>query len=270
MPTMIFYLKNDHSIKGDVMDIYKKDNWINPNILYTFNRTIIEYDMREAGYSLVKEYNLLPKKEMNSLRVMNKDARHVKIGKLQRDLEGFSKDLMNAFADARKGFFEMNHLEESDIISIKKDAIFVTKKCIHEIIGNHVNFRPKNTYTSYIHLDKMLEIYYHPDKTDIKGIGKDNIYKHQDYMVSFINTFCDKMEQENPRNVLTFLRRFADYYKNRDLDVGYYRTFNNRSEFVMAGEEEVMYDQVDATDIWNLDISYNFFNVIVKLFKIPI
>ena len=251
-------------------DLSKKDNWINPSISYTFNRNITEYDMREAGFSLVREYSLLPKKTIKDLESLNKEDRHVKIGKMQRDVEGFSKALQEAFAETRRLFFELNHIKEEDIISIKKDAIFLTKRCKFQTIGDYVIFRPKNTYTSYIHLDKMLEIYYGPGHTDVKGLGKKNTEKHTDYMTSMISTFCLKMEEERPRNVLRYLRRFCDHYKKRELELGYYRTFNSRSEFIMIDDPEVFYDQITIEDLENIDISYNFFNVIIKLMKIPI
>ena len=43
-------------------ELWKNDTFINPNIVYTFNKEIIEYDLKEAGFSLTKEYNLLDKK----------------------------------------------------------------------------------------------------------------------------------------------------------------------------------------------------------------
>ena len=104
-------------------ELHKKEIWINPNISYMFSKTITEYDMREAGFSLIREYQLLPKSEIDHLRRMNKEERHVKIGKIQRDQSGFTKILMEAFADARQEFYAMNHLSKDDIISIKKDAI---------------------------------------------------------------------------------------------------------------------------------------------------
>ena len=45
-----------------------RDLYINPNIFYLFNKEIIEYDMKEAGFSLIQEYKLLDEKEIEKLK----------------------------------------------------------------------------------------------------------------------------------------------------------------------------------------------------------
>ena len=251
-------------------NLYKKDNWINPNMSYLFNAVITEYDMREAGFSLIKEYQLLSQEEILELSKYSKDERHVRIGKLQKKYPDLSKKLSDAFAEARKTFFDLNGLEQDKILSIKKDAIFTLKKCETQEIGAHVVFRPKHEYTSYIHLDKTLEFYYHPTECSVKGLGKKGVAKHKDYMSDIINRFCMKMEQDSSRHALEYMTRFVNYYKKRELDVEYYRTYNQRSEFILIDEPEVFYDKISQDDIDRLDITYNYFNVILKLMKIPL
>ena len=41
--------------------LYESDTFINDNIFYLFNKTIYEFDMREAGYNLSIAYKLLSK-----------------------------------------------------------------------------------------------------------------------------------------------------------------------------------------------------------------
>ena len=47
--------------------LWKNDSFINQNIPYLFNQEIIEYDMKEAGFSLTKEFQLLDKKIIEKL-----------------------------------------------------------------------------------------------------------------------------------------------------------------------------------------------------------
>lgn len=251
-------------------DLYKKELWINPNHSYLFNVTIIEYDMREAGYSLIKEYKLLPPEELINLSNLCKTDRTIRIGKLQRKDNSFAKELAACFVKARKLFFESNELEEDDIISIKKDAIFCKKLCSYTVFGRYIEFRQKNEYTSYIHLDKNLEFYYSAHRHSIKGIGKENEPKHEMYMTDILDRFCYKMETESSRSVLDYMKRFIDLYKKRMLEVGYYRTFDPRSEFIIVDDPDVVYDQVAESEVDDLDISYNYFNVLMKLIKIPL
>ena len=251
-------------------NLSKKELWINPDYSYLFNRTIIEYDMKEAGYSLIKEYELLPEKTIKKLATLSKQNRTIQIGKIQRSNQELAKKLSDAFARARNIFYTMNRLEKEDILSVKKDAIFTIKSCQITQIGEYVVFRPKNEYTSYLHLDSRLEFYYHPNKHDIKGIGKDNVAKHEGYMSSILDSFCRRMETEGSSATIDYIIRMIQRYKMRELDIGYYRTFNQKSEFIMIDEPDIIYDQLTNDYINDIDITYNYFNILLKLVKIPL
>lgn len=244
-------------------NIYDNDNFINEHIPCIFNSTIIEYDMKDAGFSLTKEYKLLDDATISMLDKLGKQERKVKLGKIQIKNRDYAKNLVQAFAIARELFFKGNDIVDNDVISIKKDAIFVTKKCKKQEFGSYINFRPKNEYTSYIHLEKNIEIYYNPVYTTVKGLGvdKDNHEErqewHKDYMLEFINTFCRKMETEDSKHVLQYIRRFVDKYKKGELEIGYYRTFDNRSVFITDEDGEI-------------DKMYNLSHVLMRLAQIPI
>lgn len=244
-------------------DLYLKDSFINDNIPYLFNANIIEYDMKDAGFSLTREYKLLSDSMIEKLDKMDKDERKIKLGKIQIKDREYSRKLADSFKLARGLFFEANMLETSDVISIKKDAIFTTKQCEETKFGKYIVFRPKNTYTSYIHLQKNIEIYYSPSKTDVKGLGidKDIMQERQElhdgYMLKFINTFCNKMETSTSKEVLQYIRRYTDKYKKGELEIGCYRTFDNRSAFILDDNGDV-------------DKAFNLTNVITKLARIPI
>lgn len=251
-------------------NLYKRDSFINPNIVYLFNTEIIEYDMKEAGFSLIQEYKLLPQIKIDDLKKLSKDKRKIEIGLLQRQSEKLRKDLKDAFAFARERFFLENDLDDTDIVSIKKDAILTTKKCRFQEIGEYIVFRPKNTYTSYIQMAKNLEFYYSPTTLDVKGIGDEMLEYHQEYMISFIKKFFEKMETESdPCNVIEFVKRFIDRYKKFELDVGYYREFNPKSEYHLVNDSTVFMEYWEEQKE-DLDITYNYFNILMKLIKIPL
>ena len=256
------------------MDLYKKDTFLNKNFLYLFNRDIIEYDMEEAGFSLIQEFHLLPEKKISQLKTKGKQKRKIEIGLLQRKDEKFKKELKLAFEEARKLFFEENHLEVNDILSIKKDAIFTQTRCDVEKIGKHINFRKKHTYTSYLLLTekkmKPIEIYYSPFSIEIKGISNSVLSYHEEYMLTLFRKFFHRMETTDSISVISYLRRFIDKYKYRELDLGYYRNFNVLSNYTILGEPDVIYMEYDQKDIMDIDISYNYFHILLKLLKIPL
>lgn len=249
--------------------LYERDTWVNENILSLFNKEIYEYDIRSAGINLVIKYKLLPDHIQKKLLAMEKDTRNTKIGLMERDDKEFAKKLSDAFKDIRKMFFESNGLTVNDIVSIKKDAIFVTRKCVFTIFDN-VEFRIKNTYTSYIRL-KKIEFYYSHEKMDIKGINKVELQYHTDYLIHFITTYFQKMEYGDKGEVLMFLNRFLMRYKKRELDVEYYKEFKPGGVFKLASEDKkTVYTDFPEERKDELDIYYNLKNVVIPIILITV
>ena len=247
--------------------IYQSDSFKNHNIPFLFNKDIIEYDMKTAGYSLVREFNLLPSKTIEKLDKMKKQQRTIEIGKIQRDDEDFKRNLQRAFSDARELFFDANDIDTNEVLSIKKDAIFLNKKCNHTKFGDYIDFRPKNEYTSYIQLNR-LEFYYSPQQIDVKGISNEKLELHKDCMIKFICNFFRKMETSSDEDVIEFTKRFIDKYKRRELEVGYYREFDFNSKYRTIDDE--LFEEYWEENKDELNISYNFQNILLKFIVIPL
>ena len=250
--------------------LWQRDSFINENIPFMFNKEIIEYDMKDAGFSLTQEYELLDSKMIEKLAKLKKDKRKVEMGKIERDNSEYREAKKEAFKMARRMFFESNELEIHHIISIKKDAIFTTKRCSNQSFGKYILFRPKNFYSSYIQLGKRLEFYYNPTQLDVKGINDEILKLHEDYMLKIIKLFFKKMETEDDTTVIEFMKRFITKYKRKELEVGYYRQFNHESNFILLDNntDTFMDYWEDSKD--DLDISYNFHEILLKLIQIPL
>lgn len=249
--------------------LWKRDTWSNPSIPFLFNRNIIEYDIKQAGFSITKEYELLPASKIQKLEKVGEADVKVRLGILQRDNKSFRDALSEGFQTARREFFTQNALEADDIISIKKDAIFTTRECKKEMVGKYIHFRPKHQYTSYMKVGKRkMELYHHADGTiDVKGISDDLVPLHEDGMLQFFRDFIRRMESGDSINALRFLRKTIDAFKAFDLPVDYYREFNAKSEYVtLTGEhfDDYWEDQKES-----LDVSYNYF-ILCNLAKILI
>lgn len=248
--------------------LYEKDQFTNQNIPYLFNTEITEYDMKDAGFSITREFKYLPEMVIESLVPMAKEKRKKQLGIYQRDNASYREDLKVGFMKARQLFFDENELEDQDIIAIKKDAIFTSKKCKHQKVGEYIDFREKNHYTSFIQLRKDFEIYYSPTQIDVKGISENFLKYHENYLLTFISKFFEMMETEDEATVLRFLKRFSNKYKRRELEVGFYREFNAKSELIIVGdyslEDFENYDDVKEF----LDIRYNYQEVLMKFIQI--
>lgn len=252
----------------NMSDLYKKTSWTNPNIIYLFNSTIYEYDIKSAGLSISKFFNLLPEETIEKLEAMPKHKRVVAEGKLQIKDKEYRDALSNGFAEMRKLFIESNAIEDNEIISIKKDAIFISRKPRFTNF-KCVKFTRKNSYSCYINAGG-IEYYYSDDALDIKGIGDENIKLHEDGILAFIINFFDKMQHQSKKYVLRYVTNQYSLYKQHKLPVEYYREFNASSKYRVLNNENELWD-----DWWDerkdeLNIQYNIDNVFIPFTKIAI
>lgn len=224
----------------------QKSTWLNPNIEYLFNNEIIEYDIHDAGFSIIKQFHLLPDAKIKELGILEKGGeRHRAIGMLQRDDKVLSKSLSDKFAEIRMFFISANKLTDNEIISVKKDAIYTIGPCEKLSFGT-IKFVAKNRYTSYIRFPDIqnLEIYYSSDGIDVKGLGDSAINRHRLYMMEFLRNIISLIEDNSPKAKREMVR-FIQAYKSNELDDEFYLEFNNISR--------------------NLDKQFNFQKIIVRL-----
>lgn len=224
------------------------------------NHSIIEYDMKSANTSLAREFNLLPEKEIERIEKMGKKDRVVTIGKIKRENKEYSIREKEAFKNARRMFFEANDISDDDVITIKRDAIFLKRYVCNEKCSKYIDFRKKNLYTSYLYL-RPFEIFYHPSNgLDIKGIS-DDVYEmyHKDGMGGIIIGVISALENATNQHYFqakNFLSKIMDKYKWLELGYEFYREFNAASLFRYKDGQT---SAVEYTgDINALDISYNF------------
>lgn len=244
------------------MELWERDSYKTP-VQALFNHRIVEYDMKSANTSIAREFGLLPEKRIKELENLPKKEREVAVGLIIRDNPGYSEKQKLGFIAARKLFFSQNEILDEEVVAIKRDAIFVMRYVPREQVTENLNFRMKNVYSSFINLGKNIEVYYKPEGLDIKGID-DEIYveRHSEYFGEFLHSLIRRVESTDKKSYLSYLRMVFDMYKHRELDSGYYREFNARSQFhyldgSFANEEYL-------EDLTSLDISHNL-NIILKL-----
>jgi hypothetical protein len=261
MPIKIYRKEIDNTL-------YKKDNYTQ-DVDYVINSNIFEYDMRNAGFSLVKFYDLLPQYTIDDLETFSKDTINVKIGLLQIDNPKFSKRLVTAFSDMRKLFFEENSIKETQVLSVKKDAIFLVNKTCDKLRFKNVEFALKNRYTSF-HKFSRVELYYRNKSKilDIKGVGS-KISLHEDYMVKFLKDIFNTLETSDNSRVITKIKKFVSDYKDRSLPIQYYRELNSDSMyslFIDDNNDKIIKSE-ETIKGFDIDISYNYVNYILPLIQ---
>lgn len=249
--------------------LYKRHNYLDRSVEFLINREIIEYDMQTAGFNLIREYKLLNSETIEMLEKMPKKQQTIQIGILQKHNKELSKQLKEAFIDGRRRFFEANHLENHEVLSIKKDAIVVLRTC-QELEFGFIKFVPKNMYTSYYYLNR-LEMYYNDETFDIKGISDKLLELHLEGMLSFLHQFCYYMEAGSQRKVKQFVVSFSKLYRERKLAPVFYRELNRDSMFTIEHRVqdkiyELTLEEVDHVE--DLDIRFNYMRYVVPIISL--
>ena len=256
--------------------LWSRSLWRNNSIDYIFGVRIVEYDMKSAGLSLIKEFNLLPNEMISKLEMMPKHARDVEIGNMQKKDKDFSNKLGKAFVEGRRLFFQSNNLNEDKLISIKKDAFFTVDAFCSELDFGNIHFVPKNKYSSFLSLNK-IEFYFNTmmRQVDIKGLGQgeshDNIVElHGDYMLDFLFKFVRAKEINSTRDEIAYmLTSFIRDYRNKNLPIEYYRHLSRDNTYRVWSDELEDYFNISETgDIEAVDIRPNYFDYIVPLIEI--
>jgi hypothetical protein len=91
-------------------------------------------------------------------------------------------------------------------------------------------------------------------------------------MISFLQEFIELAESSNMNRekIYEWMRDFCTLYRDRALDVEYYREFTRDALFCVREKDgaSTMLEGVPDYMIEDLDISYNYMNIIVPLLQI--
>ena len=231
-----------------------------------YNSSIIEYDIRHANINVSKYYNLYNDiKYLDTLDALPKKEREVKFGLLLRKNKEFSKNLEIGFNNIVKEFLSVNNLDiDLDVLSVKKDAVFVINHKVNTTTFGPVEFVQKNKYHAYLNLNRIE--FYIGDKTDVKGIG-DGYKLHKEGIVLLIEELFDHIEKG--RNPNEFLSEVAELYKKRQLNLEMYRQFDSKCKYkCIIDDNPVLLDDISYEILdESCDITYNYINIILPLIR---
>jgi hypothetical protein len=249
--------------------LYEKHNYLNRDINYLMNTPIFEYDIQDAGFSIIKNKGLLDEGLIAEIGKMKKMEKNIFIGKLQREDKTIAEEMINEFVQIRKRFFEKNSIPDEKVLSIKKDAVFLINfhPSVKEFDG--YKFVAKNKYTSYFYLNRT-EFYYDSKREvlDVKGLGREVVKVHKDHFLSDLRGLISMREKLDDYNFLRVLRQYRERYLELELDVENYREMNRDSMFKLKntiGGEQLLIEAVDDDVKDMLDIGYNYIHYIIPM-----
>ena len=243
-------------------------NRTNLNVPFIHHELIEEWDIRSANTSLMKYYHLANPQLISKLEKMEKRDREPAVGMLCKKDKEFAIALEKGFTDIINEFLSANNLDmETDVISIKKDSVFVRNKNVQcsEFGNGAVKFVRKNSYSGCLLLPRY-EFYYARDKIDVKGVADEALQLHQDGTLAFISMM---MQESNSWIELNhFMKEYAMAYKTKQLPFNAYREFTTVSKFrVNLFGNVVLMDEIDEELLEDTDISFNYINIYLPSLK---
>lgn len=253
--------------------LFDLDSYTAP-IGYVISHFIREYDISKANINILLYKNLISKNQYEYYYNLPKQQRAILVGLLQRDNPKIRLGLTEGFGEVRHMFYKENNIHEYQVLSVKKDAIFLID-CIPKVtkFGN-IEFVNKNIYTSFYNLDK-IEYYYYADnnidKLDVKGISDNILILHQNYMLDYLKYIFRLAQYGRIIDAIYSIQSFYNSFITYDLDIGYYRELNNRSLFrtkYILNEDRIYINGFNNnTDIHDIDGSYNV-GILMDIYKI--
>lgn len=256
---------------GLMSKLYERDLYTTKEYEYLINRRIIEYDIRSANTNLCRYFKLIPEEEIQRIESLPKQERVETIGRMQRNDKEFTKKLSKAFKQMRKEFFIANSIDDSNVLAIKKDAIFVVGKRCRNTKFKNIEFVEKNQYSSYHKLNKM-EFYYSSkdNKLDIKGINDDSLYQFQKF-INILKRMFNLLERDREEYV-KFMKRFVTDYINKNLQYEYYKELRSNGCYTLIHDNEYSnhiytLDDMDSSVDHRLSITYNYIAYILPMIQ---
>lgn len=243
--------------------LYNEKNYTIP-VNYIFNHYIREYDISKANINILFAKGIINKSLYDELYSSDRMIRQVYIGKLLRDNDGVSEVLSSGILEYKKKFFESNNISDSDIVSIKNDAVFVLNKIPTICNFDNITFALKNTYTSFMKLPH-LEIYYSNtfdgEYIDIKGIKDTDLELYHMNFLSIIIDYLRSIQKEGLEYAYKYISDILNMYVKLELPIGCYRRFSSSNDFTfktLTDSYSIRAISDTRENKKSLDISYNF------------
>ena len=239
--------------------IWENETYTAP-ISFLVGRNIREYDISKANINILLYFNLITQEQYQYLYSLPRMQRQIQVGIMQKDSK-ISSAISNGLKQMRTLFCTQNNIQENEILSIKKDALYIIDKVPKYTKFRNVEFLCKNSYSSFYRFSG-LEMYYNSKYAilDIKGISDNTLALHKDFMLDFLIYLFSLIENRDYESAINDLGAFRDDYLNLKLPIGYYRELDNRSMYCTKYKYDGFYTyipNISNSHIEDVDISYN-------------
>jgi len=256
------------------MSIASKHLYLNKDIIL-INTSITEVDMIDAGFSIIKEKKLFKKNIIEKINKMEKIEKHIYIGKKLKKNKEVSRIILDTFIEIRENFCSLNKIKPEQILSIKKDALFLINKEIDHLKIDNYEFKIKNRFTSYLYIKpSKIEVYFKQDDQSliIKGLNDEFTELHSKGFLNLIKDLLIMNENKvEKKYYIDYLKNFRKKFISGNLDIEFYREFNKNSLFKIDDEKNenifyIKYVNKDFLEQINISYNYEIFRYLCSLF----
>ena len=140
----------------------------NAPVNYLFDKQIVEMDISKANINILMDRKAISYDDYADLMNADRMIRQYTIGCLIRDKPEIQEILNQGLMDAREALFNILNLENSNVLHIAKDAVFVVVPLSQNIpeeipITGFIRFTKRSSHTSYLRLNRLVHFYYSYD-----------------------------------------------------------------------------------------------------------
>ena len=126
--------------------------------------SICEYDIKNAGVTILYQKGILTKKEYLYYINLDKNTRVIKTGNLLKDNPSYYDIQINGFKEYMKLFCKANKIKKYSIFEVAKDALWIIGRQPQILKFDNVLFVKKREFTSFFKFRKI--IFYVNSRTD--------------------------------------------------------------------------------------------------------
>ena len=237
---------------------------------------IVEYDIKAANISVLRDRNIISEADYIMLSSMPKNIREKEVGLMELRNPTLYDKIKEGIKDAKESFISFNAIDDSQILRVANDAIYVNSPndMKYTKLGKYIEFKPKSIFNSFLNINGIVVlVQFMPDgniHADVKGLGK-NSEIHKNFMVYSIVSSIVMLERSSIEDAIGYISNLCERYLKRELPIEYYREFNPDSLYKAryVGRGGMIYGMTSAKDQDrnNIDISYNY-NILREVWSI--
>lgn len=204
--------------------------------------TISEYDIKNAGATAILE--LKGKEIYDSLMVLDKKERNIKIGLMMKNEPGLAKKVNELMLKWLNLFIKENRIKPKNLIYTTRDSIVVYNKLPLKIKFGDVEFVNKDGIFSSMYKIKNIFIFFDSmgGKILVKGLD-DKIVQESDFFQKYLIKFlymiesCQKNSDSKIFNILRLMRE--GYIKSNSVSI--YRDLTTENKLPVRYNGDIMY-----------------------------